>query len=200
MSLSTCIVCGSPRKTNHSIKLALALKRALHQKTNQEPALVDFRDYDIPLMAQGSLNPTQLSPFQQHLFDSMSKADLVILISPEYNWMPSAEMINFIHQMADKPYASMWDGKVFGVCGVSNGRGGRFPVVQLSYVLNKILGFMGFDSFVSPRGLELQFIHQTLGPEGEVLNNPEFEKGMDAFLIQALRYADTWKSGRLQRA
>lgn len=196
MNMKTCIICGSPRKSNYSFRLALAMRYELENQTGQTPTLVDFRHYDIPLMAQGSPNPENLSAFQQHLKESMENADLVFLISPEYNWMPSAEVINFIHQMADKPYASMWDGKVFAICGVSSGRGGRFPVVQLSYVLNKILGFMGFDSFVSPRGLEMQFIQKTLDENGIIQDSPEFEKGLKAFVSQAVRNAKTWKSGR----
>mgnify|MGYP003390310598 CR=1 FL=1 len=55
---------------------------------------------------------------------------------------------------------------------------------------------MGFDSFVSPRGLEMQFIQKTLDENGIIQDNPEFEKGLKAFISQAVRNAKTWKSGR----
>ncbi len=143
-------------------------------------------------MANGDLDENNLTPFQQHLKDSMAAASLIFIISPEYNWMPSAELINFIHQMTDRPYEKMWSNKVFAIAGSSNGRGGKFPTVQLTYVLNKINSVMHYDSIVVPRVFESQFTQKALDENGQSLGNEEYDKGLNLFVDVALKTAKRW--------
>lgn len=82
--MNICILSGSARENNNTIRVALAIKNLLlsrHQVT-----LVDFRQYDIPFINQAQIIPQQLSSFQQQLANGMREAQLVIIISPEYNW------------------------------------------------------------------------------------------------------------------
>lgn len=182
------IISGSPRKNSNSKKLSLALQR-LSENAGLTASLIDFSEYDLPLMVHGKVDINNLSPFQNRLYQSMSSADLIYIVSPEYNWMPSAELVNFLHQMGDKPFAAMWKDKLFAIAGSSNGRGGRFPCVQLTYVINKICGFMGFESVVSPRSFESQFTQNSLDENGHSLGNEEYDKGLDLFFNFALGLA-----------
>ena len=152
--MKVCIISGSPRKNSNSKKLSLAIK-LLAESVGFSAVVIDFAEYDIPFMAQGKVELSNLTGFQHSIVKEMTDAKLIFIVSPEYNWMPSAELVNFLHQMGDIPFASMWKDKTFAMAGVSNGRGGRFPCVQLTYVINKICGFMGFESVVSPRSFEL---------------------------------------------
>jgi chromate reductase len=191
--MNICIISGSPRKNANSLKLAKRIANYAEQEGQHHTAIVSFENYDIPLMAQGSVNILNLSPFQQQLKSSMESADLIFLISPEYNWMPSAEVVNFFHQMGDKPFASMWTEKVFAVAGVSNGRGGRFPTIQMTYVLNKLIGFMNFNSLVAPRVFESQFTQTAINDQGESMGNAEYDKGFVQYLESAMEVARRWK-------
>lgn len=141
-------------------------------------------------MVNGKVDITNLTPFQYNLYSSMSRANLIFVLSPEYNWMPHAELINFVHQMGDKPFATMWKDKTFAVAGVSNGRGGKLPCIQISYVLNKICGFMGFESFVCPRTFESQFTQNVLDAEGNSLGNIEYDKGLEVYINFAVSMAN----------
>jgi chromate reductase len=174
------IISGSPRKNSNSLRLAKALQR-LSVQGGHEAAVIDFSTYDIPLMVHGKVDPGNLTAFQNNLKNAFENASLIFLVSPEYNWLPSAELVNFFHQMGDKPFANMWKDKVFAVAGVSNGRGGRFPCVQIGYVLNKICGFMGFESVVSPRNFESHFTPAVLDENGNSLGNDEFDQGLERF-------------------
>lgn len=178
--MNIAIVSGSPRKNSNSLRLSKALQR-LSEGAGHHVSLIDFSEYDIPLMVQGKVDPSNLSDFQNRLKTAFESSSLIFIVSPEYNWMPSAELVNFFHQMGDKPFANMWKDKVFAIAGVSNGRGGRFPCVQIGYVLNKICGFMGFESIVSPRSFEAQFTQLALDENGNALGNDEFETGLNRF-------------------
>lgn len=186
--MKICILSGSPRKNSNTKKLALAIQNQLIKK-NFSVNTIDFSEYDIPLMVSGKVDIANLTAFQHSLYTSMSDANLIFVLSPEYNWMPSAELINFFHQMGDKPYASMWKDKTFAVAGVSNGRGGKLPCIQISYVLNKICGFMGFESFVCPRTFESQFTQNVLDGEGKSLGNIEFDNGLEVYINFAVSMA-----------
>lgn len=188
--MKVCILSGSPGENSNTIKISKAIYNKLSAIAAVE--IVDFSKSDIPLSGHGNVNISQLTVFQKHLYQSMSEAELVFIISPEYNWMPSAEIINFINQMADKPFSSMWDNKVFALAGVSNGRGGKMPIVQLLTMLSKVLGFMNFNSIISPRPFESQFTQLALDEEGNSLGNTEFDKGLNFFIETAIKFNKRW--------
>ena len=188
------IVSGSPRKNSNTLRLANALKNALTESTENETInIIDFNGFDIPSMNVGGLNAENLSVWQKQLFDSLSQSHLIIILSPEYNWFPSAEVIQMIHSFGTPKYAAMWNEKVFAVGGVSSGRGGRIPAVQLSYSINKILNVFNFDSIVSAKMLESQFTPEALNENGELLNNEEYNKGLKAFVSYTLKTASRWQ-------
>src|SRR5690606_7319636 len=122
------ILSGSPRKNSITSRVAKAIQLYVQSVDPQiEVHIIDFYGFDIPGMNQGDMDPHHLSPWQQNLFDKATASELIFVLSPEYNWFPSAEIIQMIHQMTSRAYQTMWNNKVFATCGVSNGRGGRMP-------------------------------------------------------------------------
>lgn len=188
--MNICIISGSPRHKSNTYKLAQALEGLIKQQ--HEVSVVDFAHHDIPFENQGSLDINHLTPYQQNLFDQMQKADLVFLLSPEYNWMPSAEMLNLLNQMTGKEYKPMWDNKVFALAGVSNGRGGRMPIVQMGIMLNKVLGIMHYQSFICPRYFEAFSAHEHFDEDGNSKGNEQYEKSLNNFVNAAITYATRW--------
>jgi len=152
------ILSGSARKNSNTMRVAKAIKNTILERSpNESIHIVDFNGYDIPCINQGEMNPNDLSPWQSELFNTMHEADLIFILTPEYNWFPSAEIIQMLHTFGDRPYASAWEDKLFVTCGVSNGRGGRMPAVQLGYSINKIISVFNFESVVSAKIFESQF-------------------------------------------
>jgi chromate reductase len=188
------IISSSPRISSSSLRVAKALARVVQSKGLYSVSLVDFAGYDIPLYNQGVIDRDNLSPFQQHLVNSMSGAGVVILVVPEYNWTMPAELANFIHRMGDKPFLDLFSDKVFAFVGVSSGKGGRQPVVQLTYILGKIISFFELDTLVSSKLFESHFTKDVLDENGNSLGNIAYDTGLEKFVNYTLRTGKRWFS------
>lgn len=186
------ILSGSSRTNSSTLRACKGLERVLKEKGVEKVNLISFEAYDIPFFNGPDIKPESLSPFQTELVNAMRESDSIIMATPEYNWFPSAELINLIHRLADKPFLSIWENKVFSFVGVSTGRGGRMPTVQLGYVVDKIISVFNISSITNPKSFEIQFVKQVLDADGQSLGNAEFDKGMDQFISYLLRTGEQW--------
>jgi chromate reductase, NAD(P)H dehydrogenase (quinone) len=190
------ILSGSPRKNSTTLKVAKGIKNVIKENyLNEVVKVIDFNGFDIPSMNIKNISADDLSPWQQDLYDAMSESDLIFVLTPEYNWFPSAEIIQMIHTTTSSQFKTMWDNKVFATCGVSNGRGGRMPAVQLSYTINKIISVFNYDSFVVSKMFESQFSDKALDHDGNSLGNEEYMKGLKAFIDSGIKMSRRWNQG-----
>jgi chromate reductase len=187
------IISGSARANNNTIRVGYALKKIFEQAGHQT-SLVDFMQYDIPLINQGDLQPELLSTFQQSLVTSMKNADLCIIITPEYNWSTTPEILNFLHRLGDKAFAPIFDKKVFSMVGVSTGKGGKAPALHLVSILNKIISFLDLNSVVSPKIFESHFTKEVIDESGNLQGNALYNKGIIDFVDYNIRVAKRWKN------
>jgi chromate reductase, NAD(P)H dehydrogenase (quinone) len=185
------ILSGSPRNPSNTLRVSKAIEKEL-LKQGYETALIDFKDYDLPNLNQKDIELDNLSGFQQALIDNMRKPGLVFICTPEYNWLPSSELINMINQLAGGKTLNMFDNKVFALAGISAGRGGRYPAIVLSSALNKIIGYFGLKSFVSGKIFEAQFVPKVISLEGDLLHNEEFNNGLKGFVQYSIEIAENW--------
>jgi chromate reductase, NAD(P)H dehydrogenase (quinone) len=185
------IQAGSPQQNSLSLRVAKAIARHVG---GQYPntSIVDFNKYDIPFINQGRVQRDNLTPFQQELLGGWENAQLIFVISPEYNWFPSAELVNMLHQLGSRQNKSLFDGKVFAFVGVSNGRGGRIPTMQLTTVYNKLINVLATQSVSSAKTFESQFTQNVLDEEGHSLGNAEYDKGLAAFIDYSVDIAKRW--------
>jgi chromate reductase len=189
--MKICIISGSPRRMSNTLKFCKALRNALLE--HGEPAeIITFDEYDIPLSNQGTVEMSHLSPFQEKLIRTVSESHLVFICSPEYNWMPTAEIVNMFHQLGAREFKPFFDNKVFGVAGVSDGKGGKMPCLQITYVLNKLINFLDCNSTVSARNFESHFTNKELDDDGHILGNEIYSRGIKGFVDFALRTAHRW--------
>jgi chromate reductase, NAD(P)H dehydrogenase (quinone) len=188
------ILSGSPRKNSNTSRVAKALKLQIEQNKEQKVNIIDFVGFDIPSANAGTVDIDQLTEWQSSLYSSMAESNLVFVLTPEYNWFPSAEIIQMIHVMGGAQFAPMWNHKVFATCGTSNGRGGRMPAIQLGYAINKIISVFNFDSMVSAKMFESQFTDKVLNEEGISIGNQEYMNGLKVFVDYNLNLAKKWQS------
>jgi chromate reductase len=186
------IISASPRISSNSLRVAKALERIAGSKGISDTEIIDFAYYDIPLYNQGDINPDQLTSFQQQLVNSLNGERMVVLVVPEYNWTMPAELANFIHRMGDRPFIHLVRQKVFALVGVSSGKGGRQPVVQLTYILGKIIGFFELETFVSSKIFESHFTKECLDENGNSLGNTAYDTGMEKFVNYTINSAKRW--------
>jgi chromate reductase len=185
-----CIISGSARTNNNTIRVAKAIQQVLQAEHQVE--IIDFIQYDIPLMAQGGLNANNLSAFQQKLVQAMDEAHVIIMISPEYNWSTTPEILNMLHLLPNKPLEHLFNNKVFSFVGVSTGKGGKTPAIHLMQIVNKLISFGNHDSFVSSRIFEAHFTKEVLDEEGNSLGNPLFDKGLADYCAYTIRMVQRW--------
>lgn len=178
------ILCGSSRTHSNTARVGKAIRNILISKNvdSSQITMPDFENYDIPFSNGGTLKPGHLSTFSQSVHESLAGSKLIFILSPEYNWFPTPEIINLINQFGKKDFAECWEGKVFATCGISSGRGGRIPSIQLGYMLNKLINVMNFNSIVSAKSFESQFTPKALDHEGNSLGNAEYDAGLENFV------------------
>ena len=181
------IVSGSARENNNTLRVAKAIQKVL-----PEARIVDFQEYDLPSFAGDGLDRNHLTPFQQSLVDGIAEAELLFVLSPEYNWFPTSEVINMVHQLASRSFKDIFDNTVVATIGVSSGRGGRMPAVQLGYVFNKIFNYFSLDSITSPKTYEVQEVTRCIDAEGNTLDNADFNKGFSSFVDYSVKVAKRW--------
>ena len=99
------IISGSARTNNNTIRVGKAIER-LH--AGDTVNLVDFISYDIPLLASGDINPDALTPFQSQLIKAMFEADVIYIITPEYNWSTTPEILNWLHRFGERQFKHLF--------------------------------------------------------------------------------------------
>ena len=186
------VISTSPRQGSNSLKAARYLENTLRESGQEEVELLDFEGVDIPMVGRGSLDKEKLTPFQQKLIRTWEAAEVVIFTVPEYNWTTSGELINALHQLGGKPFASLFHEKVFALVGVSSGRGGRRPCLEMTILLNKLISFLNQTSVVSPKLFESHDTGKNLDEAGNSTGNGTYEKGVQDFLDYTLKIAHRW--------
>lgn len=189
--MKVAIISTSPRQDSNSLKVAKYLK-SLFSSHESDTSLFDFREIDIPMVGRGGLDPQNLSAFQQKLIKVWGVADLVVMAVPEYNWITSGELINALHQLGKKPFLNLFDNKVFALVGVSSGRGGRQPCLEVGMIINKLIGFNKEISIVSPLYFESHETGKNLEEDGTPTGNEVYTKGVIEFVDYTLRIAHRW--------
>lgn len=189
--MNICIISGSARANNNTIRVAKAIQNHL-QAAEHQVSLVDFQQYDIPLINQGEVSAELFTPFQQNLANCTQAAHAVIIITPEYNWSTTPEILNWLHRFGDRKFANQFNEKVFATVGVSTGKGGKAPAIHLHSILNKIISFTDLNSVVSPKIFESHFTKEVLDESGNSLGNPMFDAGLNDFIQYTLRVTQRW--------
>jgi len=189
--MNIAIISGSARANNNTLRVGKALRHRMHA-LGHEVSLVDFQQYDIPLINQGKVGYDQFTPFQHELADAMKKAQAIIIITPEYNWSTTPEILNFLHRFGDNPFKELFEHKVFATVGVSTGRGGKVPALHINAILSKIISFTDLTSIVSSKIFESHFTKEVLDENGTSLGNEVYDAGLDDFINYTLRITRKW--------
>ncbi len=174
------IISGSARSNSNTLRVAKGIRNIL-KSNNLESTILDFEGYDIPNFNQ-KFDSQNLSDWQQNLVNHLNQSKVIFMLSPEYNWHPSAEIMQFINQFGSKDFMDIWHDKTFAMVGVSAGIGGRLPAIYLSNIINKIVSFIDADSVVHSKMFEVQNAAKVLDEAGHLLDNERFNTGFVKFV------------------
>ena len=190
--MNIAIIATSPRKNSNSLRFSKYLQKVLQTSDIQNTTIVDFHHFDIPSVGRGIINKEDLTDFQRELLTAWEKADLVFFVTPEYNFTVNGDLLNALHQLGSKDFAHLFHDKVFALAGVSAGRGGKTPCLELTTVINKIINFSNQYSVVSPRIFESHETHKNLDENADSVGNKIYEDGVKAFLDYSLEVTNRW--------
>lgn len=190
--MNIAIISGSARANNNTLRVAKAIQLQL-TNLNCQSNIIDFTFYDLPLINQGKIDINNWSGFQENLISKWQNADLIITISPEYNWSATPELLNMYNAIGVKEYLDLFAEKTFAFVGVSSGKGGKMPCLQLIQVVGKLVSFSNSQSIVSPKIFESHFTKEVLDENGNSLGNAMFDKGLLDFINYNLAVAKRWK-------
>lgn len=186
------LIATSSRPNSNSLRFVKYLNHLLTESNQHTTQIITYEHYDIPFAGQDWLNADALTPFQQELITAWAAADLVIFALPEYNWTAPAQATNAIHQLGTPAFKHLFADKVFAMVGISNGRGGRQPALDMGTVVNKIISFTNSSSIVSPKLYESHETDKNLDPDGQFIGHEVYERTVRSFVDYTLAVAQRW--------
>ncbi|MCO4819168.1 MAG: NAD(P)H-dependent oxidoreductase [Bacteroidetes bacterium] len=180
------ILSGTSRKGNNTIRVAKAID-TLHKSLNHESTIVDFRSYDLPFFNGEPVDDAKPTPFRENLLNAWAEADLVYILSPEYNWLISPELANMANHYSGGAHKALYDNKVFAFVGVSSGIGGRLPTMQLSSVFEKLIFYLGGQAVCSPNKFESHYTPSELDENGQFIKESGYATRLKSFVEYSAR-------------
>jgi chromate reductase len=186
------LIATSSRPNSNSLRFVNYLNQLLSESNQHTVQIVTYEHYDIPFVGQGNLNPAALTPFQQELTTAWAAADLIVFALPEYNWTAPAQATNAIHQLGTPAFKHLFADKVFAMAGISNGRGGRQPALDMGTVVNKLISFTNSYSIVSPKLYESHETDKNLDVDGQFIGHEVYERTVRSFVDYTLTVAQRW--------
>ncbi|MES2518804.1 MAG: NAD(P)H-dependent oxidoreductase [Bacteroidota bacterium] len=191
--MNIAVIATSPRKNSNSLRFSKYIQKILQEADYQNVTVVDFHHFDIPSVGRGIVDKDNLTDFQSELISAWGKADLVFFVTPEYNFTVNGDLLNALHQLGAKDFAHLFSNKTFALAGVSSGRGGKIPCIELTTVINKIINFSNQYSVVSPRIYESHETHKNLDESSDSVGNTIYDNTVKAFVDYSLEVAKRWK-------
>lgn len=182
------ILSGSARENSNTLKVAKAVANLAKLK-GEEIELFDFFDYDIPNYNQ-AFDHNNLSIWQQKAHDAILNSQLVFFITPEYNWMPTAEMIQFINRFSAAEFKPLWSDCIFATIGISAGIGGRLPALTLKNVIDEIISFNRSNGRTLSAIQEVHHTQNVIDGMGNLMDNDVFNTSFTEFVHDALSEAN----------
>lgn len=128
------IISSSVRRGRNSHRVALWLKRYLTEKGYSGTEIADLKEYDFPLFEERLKYQKNPSIKEVEFAGRVKAADIVIIVTPEYNGSFPASLKNAIDLLTDE-----WQNKVVAFATISQGSfGGSRVITSLQFVLWKM--------------------------------------------------------------
>jgi NAD(P)H-dependent FMN reductase len=172
------IISGSPRSNGLSHRVAIHLKQWLDSHTENETAIIDMKDWEIPPIQSVWGTPDAAPQEFKELAKRMMEADAYILVSPEYNGSYSPAMKNLLDHFPKRHR------KPFGIVTASPGAmGGMRASQQLLLLVPALFGI------ASPYLLVVPAVDKKFAEDGSLLDE-SFENSVHNFISEFLWMAE----------
>jgi len=179
LSMFVPVILGTARVGRESEKAAKYMIKQVESR-GLETELIDVRDYRIE-----ATDKTQVQPQAKKLGAIISRAEALIIVTPEYNHGYPGELKMMLDMLYDQ-----YKRKPVGLCGVSiGGLGGARVVEQLRQVIAE-LHMMDIREAVY-----FSFIKKLFDDQGAI-TDASYSDRVKVFLDELVMYADALKATR----
>lgn len=173
------IISGSPRENSITYRVAVFLKKLLHEQTNHTVDIIDVKDWDLPMLQNVFVSveatPDQFKPLSKRMF----RANAFILVTPEFNGSYTPAMKNLLDHYPKQTR------KAFGIVTASPGMmGGMRATQQMQLLINALFGI------ASPHMLVVGGVDKKFDTEGNLVDE-NFQKPVDVFVREFLWLAES---------
>lgn len=176
------VISASTRAQSESLKVATFIEGSL-KKLNQEVNIIDLYALQLPLF-DDTWSGEWLERWQN--IDSLLRdSDGLVFVLPEWNGTAGAGIINLLlyidkHQIAHKPAM---------LVGVSSGRGGAYPLLDM-----RLVGYKNTRYVVIPESLIISRVKEAF-VDGELVEEPLRQRA-EYGLKMLLSYAEALQNVR----
>jgi len=143
--MTIAIISGSMRDEAQSLKVANWLKEHAEKELDCTAELLDLHELNLPMFTTAQDNGESVGK----VLKTLEQANATVFVSPEWNGMMSHGLVNMQHylgnELANKPVM---------LVGVSAGRGGSYPVMQM-----RTMGYKNNHYVISPEALIVQGVN-----------------------------------------
>ncbi|WP_113652128.1 NADPH-dependent FMN reductase [Pedobacter namyangjuensis] len=177
---SISIISASIRNGRNSHRVSLYLKKFLEEKHQLTVSIIDLKELDFPLFEERLKLIESPTSAMLALADEITKADGIIVVTPEYNGGYPASLKNVI----DLLYAE-WKRKPIGIATVSAGAfGGSQVITSLQFSLWKI------GALVVPAMFPVATVEKTFDEHGKPSDEVSTDKKATAFINELIWWID----------
>jgi NAD(P)H-dependent FMN reductase len=173
------IILGSTRRGRQSEKVArfVAARMKLNERIQTE--VLDLLEYDFPIMEERLRLRDDPPPRLLEFADKISRADAVVIVSPEYNNGYPGVLKNALDYLSPE-----YRRKPIAIVSVSGGGfGGLNALAQLRLVA------LGMGAFPVPAALPISRVQEVFAADG-TLQDQSYLKRADAFIEEVLWFAE----------
>ena len=180
------VILGSTRRGRQSPKVARFIAERMRRSGKIETEILDLLEYNFPMMEERLRLRDDPPPRLREFAQRISRADAVIIVSPEYNSGYPGVLKNALDYLLPE-----FKRKPIGIVTVSGGSfGGLSCLAQLRQVT------LALGAFPIPASLPVSRVQDSFDEAGNP-RDPAYEKRAESFLSELLWFAEAVAARRV---
>lgn len=178
--LKLLIIFGSTRPKRGGLPVALWVLEEARQAGTFDVTFADLKTVNLPLLDEPE-HPAQQKYTKDHTkawSQTVSAADAVVFVTPEYDYFPPAALVNAIQFLAKE-----WAGKPIGIVSYGGVSGGLRSTQALRLLLSAV------NNMTLSGSVPIAFYQQYIKEDGALEANEPMKKGLHGLLAELHRMA-----------
>ncbi len=174
------IISGSIRTGRASHRVSLYFENYITEQKIGDVKMLDLHEYQFPIFEERLKNLTDVSKGAIEFSEEITKADAVLIVTPEYNGGYPASLKNVVDLLT-----SEWKRKPIAIATVSAGAFGGSQVIT-----SLLLSLWKQGALMSPASFPVPTVEKTFSEKGEAIDKEATDKRAKKFLEELVWCAE----------